>query len=134
MELVPSAVGPNPIEQRFKNAKVRTLRRRVESRGGEGPLRSRPEGQKNIGSARSIIRKRQRANKIKKPPKGCGRTKRREKKRKRKGPAGQKKMRKTGLEPVWNAPHAPQTCASASSATSAYRTHRSPMFCRRKVL
>ncbi len=30
-------------------------------------------------------------------------------------------MRKTGLEPVWNAPHAPQTCASASSATSAYR-------------
>ena len=33
-------------------------------------------------------------------------------------------MRKTGLEPVWNAPHAPQTCASASSATSAYRTDR----------
>ena len=25
MELVPSAVGPNPIEQRFKYAKVRTL-------------------------------------------------------------------------------------------------------------
>ena len=37
MELVPSAVGPNPIEQRFKYAKVRTLRSRVESRGGEGP-------------------------------------------------------------------------------------------------
>ena len=32
-----------------------------------------------------------------------------------------RKMRKTGLEPVWNAPHAPQTCASASSATSACR-------------
>ena len=28
-------------------------------------------------------------------------------------------LRKTGLEPVWDAPHAPQTCASASSATSA---------------
>ena len=27
MELVPSAVGPNLIEQRFKNAKVRTPRR-----------------------------------------------------------------------------------------------------------
>ena len=29
-------------------------------------------------------------------------------------------MRKTGLEPVWESPHAPQTCASASSATSAW--------------
>ena len=29
-------------------------------------------------------------------------------------------MRKTGLEPVRCKPHAPQTCASASSATSAY--------------
>ncbi len=29
-------------------------------------------------------------------------------------------MRKTGLEPVWCYPHAPQTCASASSATPAY--------------
>ena len=29
-------------------------------------------------------------------------------------------MRKTGLEPVWCVPHAPQTCASASSATSAF--------------
>ena len=28
-------------------------------------------------------------------------------------------VRKTGLEPVWSEPHAPQTCASASSATSA---------------
>ena len=28
----------------------------------EGPLRSRPEGQKSVGSARSIIRKRQRAD------------------------------------------------------------------------
>ena len=37
MELVPSAVGPSPIEQRCKSAKVRTPRSRVESRGGEGP-------------------------------------------------------------------------------------------------
>ena len=37
MELVPSAVGPNPIEQRCQTVTVRTLRRRVESRGGEGP-------------------------------------------------------------------------------------------------
>ena len=37
MELVPSAVGPNEIEQRCRIVKVRTLRRRVESRGGEGP-------------------------------------------------------------------------------------------------
>ena len=29
-------------------------------------------------------------------------------------------MRKTGLEPVWSYPHAPQTCASASSATPAF--------------
>ena len=27
MELVPSAVGPNLIEQRYKNAKVRTLQK-----------------------------------------------------------------------------------------------------------
>ena len=37
MELVPSAVGPSEIEQRCKKVKVRTLRGRVESRGGEGP-------------------------------------------------------------------------------------------------
>ena len=37
MELVPSAVGPIPIEQRYGFAKVRMLRSRVESRGGEGP-------------------------------------------------------------------------------------------------
>ena len=37
MELVPSAVGPNEIEQRCRIVKVRTLRRRVESRGGGGP-------------------------------------------------------------------------------------------------
>ena len=37
MELVPSAVRPNPIEQRCRIAEVRTPRRRVESRGGEGP-------------------------------------------------------------------------------------------------
>ena len=37
MELVPSAVGPNEIEQRYRYAKVRTLWDRVESRGGEGP-------------------------------------------------------------------------------------------------
>ena len=30
-------------------------------------------------------------------------------------------MRETGLEPVRSNPHAPQTCASASSATSAWR-------------
>ena len=30
-------------------------------------------------------------------------------------------VRKTGLEPVQCEPHAPQTCASASSATSAYK-------------
>ena len=29
-------------------------------------------------------------------------------------------VRETGLEPVWYSPHAPQTCASASSATLAY--------------
>ncbi len=34
-------------------------------------------------------------------------------------------VRKTGLEPVRCKPHAPQTCASASSATSAYKT---PLF------
>ena len=34
-------------------------------------------------------------------------------------------MRKTGLEPVQCELHAPQTCASASSATSAYKT---PLF------
>ena len=36
MELVPSAVGPNPIEQRCQITKVRTLRRwsRVQRRGG----------------------------------------------------------------------------------------------------
>ena len=28
-------------------------------------------------------------------------------------------VRETGLEPVWYEPHAPQTCASASSATPA---------------
>ncbi len=28
-------------------------------------------------------------------------------------------VRSTGLEPVWSYPHAPQTCASASSATTA---------------
>ena len=74
MELVPSAVGPNPIEQRFQIAEVRTLRGGFQRRGTrlwgleipkrtrpEGPLRSRPEGQKNYGFARSIIRKRQRA-------------------------------------------------------------------------
>jgi len=80
MELVPSAVGPNPIEQRCRIAKVRTLQKvwSPEARNPflvlwglvipkrtrpEGPLRSRPEGQKNNGSARSKIRKRQRASK-----------------------------------------------------------------------
>jgi hypothetical protein len=29
-------------------------------------------------------------------------------------------MRKEGLEPSWISPHAPQTCASANSATSAW--------------
>ena len=36
-------------------------------------------------------------------------------------------VRMMGLEPIWNTPHAPQTCASASSATSAYK------ICRRAV-
>ena len=29
-------------------------------------------------------------------------------------------VRLMGLEPIWSAPHAPQTCASASSATAAF--------------
>ena len=79
MELVPSAVGPNTIKQRCRYAKVRTLQKvwSPEARNPflvlwgleipkrtrpEGPLRSRPEGQKSDGSARSIIRKRQRAD------------------------------------------------------------------------
>ena len=33
-------------------------------------------------------------------------------------------VRKTGLEPVRSDPHAPQTCASAGSATSACRYRR----------
>ena len=32
-------------------------------------------------------------------------------------------VRETGLEPVRAAPHAPQTCASADSATLAYSLH-----------
>ncbi len=32
-------------------------------------------------------------------------------------------VRETGLEPVWCIPHAPQTCASASSATLACRPY-----------
>ena len=49
MELVPSAVGPDEIEQRFKNAKVRMLRGGVQRRGtrlwGRGiDKRARPEG------------------------------------------------------------------------------------------
>jgi hypothetical protein len=66
MELVPSAVGPNPIEQRCQITKARTLRRwsRVQRRGGVhssfplagvihkraavGPLVRRPRGQKTI--------------------------------------------------------------------------------------
>ena len=87
MELVPSAVRPNPIEQRCRSVKVRTLQKvwmssrfqlaetaarnpflvlwglEIPKRTRpEGPLWSRPEGQKSDGSARSIIRKRQRAS------------------------------------------------------------------------
>ena len=91
MELVPSAVGPSIIEQHYQIAEVRTLQKvwSPEARNPflvlwearnpflvlwgleipkrtrpEGPLRSRPEGQKNNGSARSNIRKRQRASEI----------------------------------------------------------------------
>ena len=39
-------------------------------------------------------------------------------------------VRETGLEPVRCEPHAPQTCASASSATLAFRSSR----CRRVIL
>ena len=79
MELVPSAVRPNPIEQRCRIAKVRTLQKvwSPEARNPflvlwgleipkrtrpEGPLRSRPEGQKNNRLGRFQIRKRQRAD------------------------------------------------------------------------
>ena len=65
MELVPSAVRPNPIEQRCRIAEVRTSQKvwSPEARNPflvlwgleipkrtrpEGPLRSRPEGQKTI--------------------------------------------------------------------------------------
>jgi len=79
MELVPSAVRPNEIEQSCRIAKVRTLqkvwspearnpflvlwgRESPERARPEGPLWSRPEGQKNNRLGRYKIRKRQRAN------------------------------------------------------------------------
>ena len=73
---VPSAVRPNEIEQRCRYAKVRTLQK-VWSPEARNPFlvlwgrvidkRARPEGasragEKSVGSARSNIRKRQRAS------------------------------------------------------------------------
>ena len=65
MELVPSAVGPNPIEQRFKYAKVRTLQK-VWSPEARNPFlvlwgrvidkRARPEG--------PLVRRPRRASRI----------------------------------------------------------------------
>ena len=83
MELVPSAVGPNDIEQRCRIAEVRTPRSRVESRGGEGPPSSSSgawrflrgpgprvllgpvrKDKKNNRLGRSQIRKRKRASRL----------------------------------------------------------------------
>ena len=79
MKLVSSAVWLYPIEQRYRKLVVRTLqkvwspearnpflvlwgRESPERARPEGPLWSRPEGQKNEGAAISQIRKRKRAN------------------------------------------------------------------------
>ena len=37
------------------------------------------------------------------------------------------RLRKTGLEPAWVAPHAPQACASANFATCARQSNKQPI-------